>query len=321
MFHIGNGGIHGLGWFATVDIPANTTIFDEEVTIRLPLDLQKCSLDTGTLEEQVARMPKDQREALLALFGKDLHENVWMNCTPLIDFTSDPLGLGARKEIGIYLKSARLNHSCIPNAVRASDKGNIMSVVSQKNIAAGEEITVSYLDDNFAVRDDRERELSTKIQVGRYWEKCLCTLCNGTESVRIASDIRRRKLFAYRRELLQGRLNPMVMMLEFLPLIQEEGLSISAMGPEANVEFCRMALGGSGGLAAISDCADGTNFPCVGSKVVLHKLKAKPELNGQNGTVVYPLNKATGRVGVVLDSSESRKKPIAVKPENLLARK
>jgi hypothetical protein len=54
----------------------------------------------------------------------------------------------------------------------------------------------------------------------------------------------------------------------------------------------------------------------VGSQVILHKLKAKSQLNGIHGTVVYHFIETTGRVVVLLDISES-KRPIAVKPENL----
>ena len=42
-----------------------------------------------------------------------------------------------------------------------------MSVVSQKYIAADEEITISYMDDNFMVVDKRELQMRSKICVGK----------------------------------------------------------------------------------------------------------------------------------------------------------
>ena len=42
-----------------------------------------------------------------------------------------------------------------------------MSVVSQKDIAADEEITISYMDDNFMVADKRELQMRSKICVGK----------------------------------------------------------------------------------------------------------------------------------------------------------
>ena len=86
-------------------------------------------------------------------------DKMWTNGHRLIDHDVDPLGVRPQKELGIYLKYAQLNHCCQPNAARASDKGDIMSVVSQKPIAAGEEITISYMDNNLAVTADRENQV------------------------------------------------------------------------------------------------------------------------------------------------------------------
>jgi len=68
--------------------------------------------------------------SLLALHGNSLVNKLCEKGSPSIDFEVDPLGIGPRKELGIYLKCARLNHSCQPNAVRVSDKFNLMRVAS-----------------------------------------------------------------------------------------------------------------------------------------------------------------------------------------------
>jgi hypothetical protein len=57
----------------------------------------------------------------------------------------------------------------------------------------------------------------------------------------------------------------------------------------------------------------GAIFCIPGVKVILQKLRSKPELNGRTGTVVSALNSKSGRVGVLLDQAA---KSIAVKPEN-----
>ena len=51
------------------------------------------------------------------------------------------------------------------------------------------------------------------------------------------------------------------------------------------------------------------------TRVSLHKLCAKPELNGCTGVVVAPLK--AGRVGVRLDDKSIRSEPVAVRSENL----
>ena len=52
-----------------------------------------------------------------------------------------------------------------------------------------------------------------------------------------------------------------------------------------------------------------------GARVSLHKLCAKPELNGCTGVVVAPLK--AGRVGVRLDDKSIRSEPVAVRSDNL----
>jgi SET domain len=317
MFRIGQSSIHGMGWFATRNIPADTPIFDEQVCIRLPVDLSRDSGDPNLLEEFVSKLPKDQETAFRSLEGNDLLDKVWMNGSPLIDFEKDPLGLGPRRDLGIYLQCARLNHSCIPNAVRASDKGNVMGVVAQKDILAGEEITISYMDDNLAPSEDRERQMRSKIRVGKYWTGCGCPLCSGSdEKKKKASDNRRRQLFVYRERLMQGTLSKMDLATEFLPLMAAEGLPATLMGMDATMKMMTVLSG----IDFRGSSPDTANAYCFqkGVRVVMHKLQAKPELNGKMGTVAFPLNKITGRIGILLDDPiTSENKPVAIKPENL----
>ena len=65
----------------------------------------------------------------------------------LLDIKSDFYGTRRNGYLGIFLQCARLNHSCRPNVARAVGDDNVTSVVAQRNIHEGEEITISYLDD------------------------------------------------------------------------------------------------------------------------------------------------------------------------------
>eukprot|EP00979_Chaetoceros_neogracilis_P005654 scaffold1035_cov265-Chaetoceros_neogracile.AAC.12 len=281
-----------------------------------PLYLPNDPSGLKLLQELVSNLSEDQRTSLLALDGISLLDKIWTNGHCLIDHDVDPLGVGTRKELGIYLKCARLNHCCQPNAARASDKDDIMSIVSQKPIAAGEEITISYMDDNLAVTADRESQMQSKIYVGKFWEGCRCHLCTSPEEVKKVSDARRRRLTYYRDELLQGTMSKEVLVTEFLSLMEVEGLPNSLMGTAATMKMVNL-LFGIDMRTASQNTLDSISFD-KGTRVVLHKLKARPELNGKTGFVVHPLNsKANGRVGVLLDFVEDTSKPIALKPENL----
>lgn len=62
--------------------------------------------------------------------------------------------LGSTHAVGVYFQCARLNHSCLPNSVRAVGDDNNMTVVSTRGIQKGE-ITISYLDDSILATDWR----------------------------------------------------------------------------------------------------------------------------------------------------------------------
>ena len=315
MFRICESGIHGRGLFATCDIPADTPIFDEEVSIQMHVDLSKDSGYPKLLEGLVSKLSENQQVSLLDLSGDNLLDKLWMNGSPMIDFDVDRFGIGPRRNLGIYLKCARLNHACIPNAVRASAKDNRMSVVSQKDIAAGEEITISYMDDNFMVADMRELQMRSKIRVGKTWKGCRCQLCIGPIEQKMVSDTRRVRMHSYRERLLQGTLSKEVLVTEFLPLMAAEGLPCPLMGVHATIQMAKLTIGFNFTTRSPEDIAF-LSFS-VGTRIVFHKLKVKSELNGKTGTVVYPFNKTTGRIGILPDSSNASNKPIAVKPMNL----
>jgi hypothetical protein len=307
MFRVGPSNKHGLGWIASVNIACDTPIFDEQVSIRFPIDITNSS--ASELDEVIGQLSRHERDAFLDLHGKDPMEKLWLNCARLMDSRNDPFGIGPRNVIGVYLQCARLNHSCLPNAVRASED-NIMSVVAQKDIAAGEEITISYLDDNFLTTIERHKHMCGKEHGGHTWESCQCELCTSSERIRRASDQRRRTLFSMRAQLLQGSLGLHSFHHEFSPLMAKEGLFTALMGVPATMKL--MELIG----VDMTKSTDEFKAMCYtpGVKVTLHKLRAKPELNGRTGTVVSGLNSETGRVGVLLDEAA---KPIAAKPENL----
>ena len=141
-------------------------------------------------------------------------------------------------------------------------------------------------------------------------------MCTSPEEVKEVSNARRRHLSYYRNELLQGTLSKEVLATKFLPLMKVEGLPNSLMGTAATMKMVNL-LCDIDMRTASRNTLDSIFFD-KGTRVVLHKFKARPELNGKTGYIVHSLNsKANGRVGVLLDLVEDTSKPIALKPENL----
>lgn len=74
----------------------------------------------------------------------------------------------------LYIKVSRFNHSCVPNCAcsHESEGKNTMTVWSSRDIQAGEELTVAYLD----IFNPRLQRQSTTI---RNWGfRCSCAACN-----------------------------------------------------------------------------------------------------------------------------------------------
>lgn len=317
MFEIRETPHTGLGWFATRDIPANTPIADETVTFRVPMSLVESSPATveATLTAKLTAAARDDFDMLV---GATATEKLWLNGFPLL---ADAVGFAARKEMGIFLQSARLNHSCQPNACRALENAEC-STVSQRAIRKGEEITISYVDENFAPAAARGEELRQKGGSGWSDRGCCCVLCSGPAKELAASDKRRLKLLAFRKRMLGGDGS----LLELKSLMDAEKLPLALMGQDALTQIV-MGMGGAGGgtpgKAAPPPSAEQLferNY-LPGRKVVLHKLKAKPELNGRTGVIAASYDRKSGRVAVMLSADPAADgaaaQRISVKPENL----
>jgi hypothetical protein len=89
------------------------------------------------------------------------------------------------KEVGLFPKIARINHSCRPNASYYwSDALNKRIVYTTRKLKKGEEIFVSYIS-LLLTQEDRQRQLD------RYGFKCTCDACAQEHAAKEASDNRR----------------------------------------------------------------------------------------------------------------------------------
>lgn len=77
---------------------------------------------------------------------------------------------------GLYLQQSKINHSCNPNAeIRFPYSSNVLQVVALRDIAANEEICISYLDE---CQLNRSRHSRQKYLQENYLFLCECEKCH-----------------------------------------------------------------------------------------------------------------------------------------------
>ncbi|KKY31772.1 putative tpr domain-containing protein [Diaporthe ampelina] len=81
-------------------------------------------------------------------------------------------GRGVGISTGLWLRAARINHSCVPNTEKEF-VGDMMLVRAKRRIAAGEEILHSYVDERSSYKTRKEALLAT------WGFECDCSLCEG----------------------------------------------------------------------------------------------------------------------------------------------
>ena len=134
-----------------------------------------------------------------------------------------------REKQGIFLRSSRLNHSCVPNAYFAwNDKTKRLTVHAMVNISEGEEIFVDYRNQDYLnTRDERLQALSED-----YNFNCTCRACKPNTAFGNASEERRRRMRALSDNIKQNK-NPtqpdqkiqlLANIKSFILLLQQEGL-------------------------------------------------------------------------------------------------
>jgi len=151
----------GLGVFATVPIPYDTVVMRDELVLRYkkqqrPQQKYRTFLDLSSpIQDEVLKLSVRQNEKQRLTIGpkrilegeredlirKVMHlENV-LSTNAFDIFYDDPESPG-----GLFLRASRINHSCVPNADHSyDDKSGCKSVFANRDIHAGDEITISYI--------------------------------------------------------------------------------------------------------------------------------------------------------------------------------
>jgi hypothetical protein len=71
---------------------------------------------------------------------------------------------------GFYALQSCLNHSCCPSATAEGEASGCASILALKGIPAGEEVAISYIDEEMGLRERREA-------LRDYGFKCTCAKC------------------------------------------------------------------------------------------------------------------------------------------------
>lgn len=206
MFAVRRAAAKGLGVFATRHIGRGTRVLAESpllsITTGKVADVLKAASSLG--EDKLTRLlelstnnSKKARRASLALsilptlqarLTAKGHTSLATNRRIINIFLNNNFALGdVAGTRSLFPTVARLNHACVP-----STQGNFNTVLGQftihalRDIPMNEEITISYLHDEMALRDARQRSLEAG-----YGFVCACPICaiGGHET----HDSRRRK--------------------------------------------------------------------------------------------------------------------------------
>jgi len=173
--------------FATVPIPYDTVVMHDELLLRYekeqpPQETYRTFLKLPSpIQEEVLKLSvRQDEERYLKLGLKLMLEREREDLIPKILLLEEVLSTNAfdifidelKSPGGLFLTASRINHSCVPNADHSyDDKSGYKSVFANRDIHAGEEITISYIN-HYNSRALRQMELRT------WGFVCRCPACD-----------------------------------------------------------------------------------------------------------------------------------------------
>lgn len=204
MFRVSQAGAKGFGVFATQPIARGTRIIADRILLSVD------NRDTSVFDAAARLNPEDLR-GLLSLSMNNakrkslsyLATAVWGSFPSLVSITQsrDLLNIfynnnfalsGPSGKRAVFLTVARLNHSCIPNAqgnLNTALPGSQFTIHALREIAEGEEITISYLHDELGIRSARQKRLKDG-----YGFECACEICSASDSGKRHEQSHQRRL-------------------------------------------------------------------------------------------------------------------------------
>ncbi|KAI8310373.1 SET domain-containing protein 5 [Colletotrichum sp. SAR11_59] len=196
-FRTSPSGSKGRGIFATKHIPAGSLVTEEPPIILLDRNWvedisseePRASLQASAIEKLPRTTRQTVDELFIGTFTKGLKQKIWTNGYgvsggpaedwPGLDDESD-LGM-----IAVHANISKINHSCRSNAASQWDWALLAHKLwAVRDIAAGEEITISYFD---PIQTLRERQRYAEEALGF---KCACSHCQAAPNFANLSDDR-----------------------------------------------------------------------------------------------------------------------------------
>ncbi|KAK0631394.1 hypothetical protein B0T14DRAFT_532178 [Immersiella caudata] len=163
---------------ATHPIPRGTRILSETAVITMSATFPDFDTAGKVVDAKFRALPDEQQSLFLALH----------NC----QHTDHGLALAIARtnglpfgdnEHGVFLETARINHSCLPNAHHAWNASlGQLTVHAVEDIKPGEEITITYMANTptFSMRQNHLKDT--------FGFTCTCKLCSMSRSRRKISD-------------------------------------------------------------------------------------------------------------------------------------
>ncbi|KAF4838620.1 SET domain-containing protein 5 [Colletotrichum tropicale] len=190
-------GSKGRGIFATQHIPAGSLITEEPPIIFLDRnwveDISSEEARTSLQALAIAELPRTTRqtvdELFIGTFTKGLKQKIWTNGYGVSSGPAEDWpGLDDESDLGmiaVHANISKINHSCRANAASQWDWALLAHRLwAVRDIAAGEEVTISYFDPIQTLRD-RQRYAEESLGF-----KCACSHCQAAPNFANLSDDR-----------------------------------------------------------------------------------------------------------------------------------
>lgn len=199
LVEVRESGGKGLGVFARSNIPQGTRVISE------PALLEVSSVDSNAKDIVLAfdQLPLSQQESFLKLHGyacdsfkRAAEREMQQTWQEIPELHRTVLAIYAANAFGsVFLLGSRINHSCLPNihfAYNSMLKEETFHAI--RDIMAGEELTIMYINGTNRTRDQRKAELD------KWGFTCSCPVCEDTLQGKEREE-KRAQLFALDQEL------------------------------------------------------------------------------------------------------------------------
>ena len=200
MIEVKTSGAKGLGVFAIADIPRGTRVIAEAGLLKI--DRNKINANTIVLAFE--SLPAAQKTTYLELHGfacdafkRATEHDIGMAWQDLPELCCRILSIWQANTFGdVFPLASRINHSCVPNINFAYNSLLEMETFNAvRDIAAGEELTIMYINGVSRTHTQRQAELD------KWGFTCTCPACDTTVPGWQEKEDKRAQLFMHDQKL------------------------------------------------------------------------------------------------------------------------